>query len=240
MGGMATALHTPAAWPPPARDNRPLAVLVSGGPDSAILLAEALHSSAAVSPVYVEVGARWERTELAYLRRFLAAIAAPNLRALVVLAQPIADVYGAHWSLTGDGVPGSDSADDAVFLPGRNVLLLAKPLLWCHLNRVPAIATATLASNPFPDADDAFYDGFAGVVSRAVAGQVRVVRPYADLGLRKADVLRRGVGLPLEHTFSCLDPAGHLHCGRCNKCAERVLGFAQADLPDPTVYATNE
>ena len=227
----------PPPWPPPGRVDRPLAVLVSGGLDSAILLAEALRSYAHVHPVYVQVAALWEAVELAHLRRFLAAVAAPNLRPLVVLSQPVADVYGDHWSLSGEGVPASDSPDDAVFLPGRNVLLLAKPLLWCHLNRVPAIATAPLASNPFPDADAAFYDGFAGVVSRAVAGQVRVLRPYADLGLGKADVLRRGVGMPLCHTFSCLDPAGGLHCGRCNKCAERQHGFRDAGLPDPTTYA---
>jgi len=224
-------------WPPVDRVKCPLAVLVSGGLDSAILLAESLRSYAAVHPLYVQVAARWEAVELAYLRRFLAAVAAPNLRPLVVLSQPVADVYGEHWCLSGDGVPASDSPDDAVFLPGRNVLLLAKPLLWCHLNRVPAIATAPLASNPFPDADAAFYDGFAGVVSRAVAGQVRVLRPYADLGLGKADVLRRGVAMPLCHTFSCLDPVGGLHCGRCNKCAERQHGFRDAGLPDPTTYA---
>ena len=235
MPGMAPATPT---WPP-VPDAGPLAVLVSGGLDSAILLAEAVTAFAAVHPVYVRVGAHWEAVELAYLRRFLDAVAAPNLRPLTVLAQPIADVYGAHWSLTGDGVPASDSPDDAVFLPGRNVLLLAKPLLWCHLNRVPAIATAPLASNPFPDADAAFYDGFAGAVSRAVAGRVRVLRPYAELGLSKADVLRRGVGMPLRHTFSCIDPAGGLHCGRCNKCAERRHGFRDARLPDPTTYASS-
>jgi len=212
-------------------------VLVSGGADSAILLAEAVRGYAAVHPLYVRVGSHWEGVELAYLRRFLAAIAAPNLQPLTVLAQPVADVYGPHWSLTGDGVPAADSPDAAVFLPGRNVLLLAKPLLWCHLNGVPAVATAPLVTNPFPDADAAFYDGFASVVGRAVAGQVRVLRPYAELGLTKADVLRRGGGVPLRHTFSCIDPAGELHCGRCNKCGERRHGFRAAGLPDPTTYA---
>lgn len=233
MSLMATA---PPIWPPEP-DAGPLAVLVSGGLDSAILLAEALRAAPTVYPVYVQVGAHWEAVELAHLRRFLDAVAAPNLKPLTVLAQPVADVYGPHWSLTGDGVPASDSPDDAVFLPGRNVLLLAKPLLWCHLNGVPAIATAPLASNPFPDADAAFYDGFAGVVSHAVAGRVRVLRPYAVLGLTKADVLRRGVGVPLAHTFSCIDPAGESHCGRCNKCAERRHGFRAAGLSDPTTYA---
>jgi 7-cyano-7-deazaguanine synthase len=224
-------------WPPTSTTT-PLAVLVSGGLDSAILLGEAVRVYPAVHPIYVRVGSFWEPTEEAYLRRFLAALDAPNLYPLTVLEQPIADVYGSHWSLNGESTPGADSADEAVFLPGRNVLLLAKPILWCHLNGIREIATAPLVTNPFPDATDEFYDGIAGIVSRAVAGNVRVLRPYATLGLRKVDVMRRGRGMSLEETFSCIHPIGGLHCGECNKCAERQLGFAAAEMPDPTHYAT--
>jgi 7-cyano-7-deazaguanine synthase len=175
--------------------------------------------------------------EQEYLLRFLAAVAGPTLKPLTVLAQPVADLYGPHWSLTGKDVPALGTPDEDCFLPGRNVLLLAKPLLWCHLTGVPELATAPLGSNPFPDATPEFYDGFAGLVDRAVGGTVRVLRPYADLGLHKVDVLRRGAGMPLEHTFSCLRPAGGLHCGWCNKCGERRDGFRAAGLPDPTRYA---
>ncbi len=230
-------MTAPAAQPawPPARPGAPLAVLVSGGLDSAVLLAEAVRAYPIVFPLYVRAGLHWEPVEREYLDRFLAALRAPSLRPLHVLDEPIRDVYGDHWSVSGEGVPGADTPDDAVFLPGRNVLLLAKPLLWCHLNGVPEVATAPLNSNPFPDATPKFYDDFARVVSAAVAGGVRVLRPYSSL--HKVDVLRRGRGLPLEHTFSCLRPANGLHCGACNKCAERRAGFADAAMPDPTRYA---
>src|SRR4051812_25041981 len=101
-----------------------LAVLISGGLDSAILLGDAVRRGAVVHPLFVRCGLAWEPTELAYLRRYLAALAAPPLRALTVLDQPVADVYGPHWSVTGENVPGDDTPDDAVFLPGRNLLLL--------------------------------------------------------------------------------------------------------------------
>lgn len=223
-------------WPP-TDANRPLAVLASGGLDSAILLAEATRTYPAVYPVYVRVGSFWEPTEEDHLRRFLASLSTRTLHPLVVLSQPVADLYGSHWSLTGRDVPATDTPDEAVFLPGRNVLLFAKPLLWCALHDVPELATAPLASNPFPDATPEFYDGFAKLVGGAVGGSVRVLRPYADLGLHKADVLRRGTGLPLELTFSCLGPVHGLHCGRCNKCAERRAGFLAAGMRDPTNYA---
>ncbi|HYH65361.1 MAG TPA: 7-cyano-7-deazaguanine synthase [Urbifossiella sp.] len=226
----------PDAWPPPTADA-PLAVLVSGGLDSAVLLAEAARAYPAVVPIYVRVGMLWEDAERVHLDRFLAAVRTPALRPLVELDQPAADLYGGHWSVTGTDTPGATAAHDADFLPGRNVLLFAKPLLWCHLHRVPELATAPLGTNPFPDATPAFYDGLAAVVARGMnLPPVRILRPYARL--TKMDVLRRGLGFPLEHTFSCVRPVGMVPCGACIKCGERRAGFRAAGVPDPTVYAS--
>lgn len=105
-------------------DSRAVAVLVSGGLDSAILLGEIVRECAAVHPLYVRHGLYWEADELRHLGRFLDAIHRPALRPLQVLEMPVADLYGAHWSITGRNVPDADSPDAAVFLPGRNVLLL--------------------------------------------------------------------------------------------------------------------
>ena len=153
------------------------------------------------------------------------------------LEAPAGDLYGDHWSLTGKGVPDADTPDAAVYLPGRNVLLLAKAMLWCHLNGVPAVALAVLASNPFPDATPAFFRGYQEAVNLAVDGRVQVLRPYD--GMHKDEVIRRGQGLPLELTFSCNRPVDGLPCGGCNKCAERKQAFAQAGIPDKTRYAGN-
>jgi 7-cyano-7-deazaguanine synthase len=214
----------------------PLAVLVSGGADSAILLGESLGKNSAVYPLYVRCGLYWEAVELEHLRGFLAALATPALQPLVVLELPVSDLYASHWSLTGQGVPGADTPDDAVFLPGRNVLLLAKALLWCHLHTVPAVALAPLEGNPFPDATPAFFQAYQDIVNRAVGGAVRTLQPYR--GLSKAEVLRRGRHLPLERTFSCIRPVGGRHCGTCNKCSERRQAFAAAGIPDPTPYSS--
>jgi 7-cyano-7-deazaguanine synthase len=212
----------------------PLAVLVSGGLDSAIFVAEAARAYPEVHPLYVRQGLYWEAAERAHLRRFLEAVAGPALRPLRVLNMPVADLYGEHWSVTGRGVPDARSPDRAVFLPGRNVLLLAKALLWCHLHGVGAVALASLHSNPFPDATPAFFRAYQDVVNRAVGGRVEVLLPYA--GLRKVEVMRRGRGLPLGLTFSCLRPVGERHCGACNKCAERRQAFAAAGMDDPADY----
>jgi 7-cyano-7-deazaguanine synthase len=214
-----------------------LAVLVSGGLDSAILLAESLRDHAPVHPLYVRSQLAWEEVELRWLERFLDAIRGPALRPLHILELPVKDLYGQHWSITGRDVPAAGTTDEAVFLPGRNVLLLAKAMLWCHLKGVPAVALAVLASNPFPDATPGFFRDYQHAVNQAVGGHVQVLRPYD--GLHKDEVIRRGQGLPLELTFSCNRPVDGLPCGGCNKCAERKQAFAQAGLPDKTRYAGN-
>jgi 7-cyano-7-deazaguanine synthase len=46
----------------------------------------------------------------------------------------------------------------------------------------------------------------------------------------------RGKELPLHLTFSCINPTQGVHCGTCNKCAERRKGFRDAGLADDTAY----
>jgi 7-cyano-7-deazaguanine synthase len=220
----------------PTDRTAPLAVLVSGGVDSAVLVAEARDQYPAVYPLYVRCGLYWEKVELDHLREFLTAIESPALKPLAVLEMPVGDLYTAHWSLTGEGVPGADTPDDAVFLPGRNVLLLAKAMLWCHLRGAPALALAPLEANPFPDATPAFFASYQEVVNRAVGGCVQVWQPYR--GLSKREVLLRGRHLPLEKTFSCIRPVNRRHCGSCNKCAERRQAFAAAGVVDRTEYVS--
>lgn len=216
-------------------DHATVAVLISGGIDSAILLAELLQTHAAVHPLYIRCGMRWEQVEQSFLHRFLEALQCSALKPLQTLEMPVADLYGRHWSFEGAEVPDYDSADEAVYLPGRNVLLLAKALLWCHLHGVSQVAMAPLAANPFPDATPAFFSEFSAAVNRAVEGSVRVSIPYAQM--HKSEVMRRGLNLPLALTFSCINPSSEMHCGRCNKCAERRRAFMEAGLTDPTGYA---
>ena len=212
-----------------------VAVLASGGLDSAVLVAELLSQGRVAHPLYVRFGLAWEPVEEAHLRRFLDTLTKPAARPLVVLNSPIAEIYGSHWSVSSRDVPDERSADDAVYLPGRNLLLLAMPSVWCALHDVHTVALGTLKGNPFPDATPEFFEGFASLAHRAMGHSLEVITPFA--GLTKSDVLEMGRGLALQHTFSCIDPKGERHCGRCNKCAERRHAFSALQIEDLTNYA---
>src|ERR1700688_1435380 len=216
--------------------SRPLAVLTSGGVDTAVPTADLARQGWVVQPLYIRLGLAWEAAEETHLRRFLDTLPA-KLRPLplVVPNLPIADVYGAHWSVSGADVPDDTTPDSAVYLPGRNLLLLAKSTVWCVLNGVEAIALGTLKGNPFADSGPEFLSLFGSLVQLGLDRPLEVRTPFA--GLTKAQVLELGRDLVLEHTFSCIAPVAAHHCGRCNKCAERRDGFAGAGIEDRTLYA---
>lgn len=209
-------------------------MLVSGGLDSAVALAEAMREGPVV-PMFVRSGLVWEPAEMYWLERFLQTIGAPPL---VVLDVPVEELYGAHWSLTGDEPPGAESPDEAVYLAGRNLLLLSKAGVWAAEAGCASIVMGPLAANPFPDGTRAFFDAMGLAIGLAMGrgGPLPIETPLA--GLTKAEVVCRAAGLPVEFTFSCLAPTpDHRHCGACNKCAERKKGFSEAGVADPTEYA---
>ncbi len=222
----------------PQRSAPRIGLLFSGGLDSSILLGHLLRQGHRVQPFYVRSDLVWEPAELRAARRFLGELAPQFpacLEPLVVLELPLADVYQAHWSVTGRDPPDGSSPDDAVYLPGRNAILLVKAAVWCRLHGIDGLALGVLASNPFADATPAFFEQFQRASNTALAANLQVLRPFAHL--TKAQVMELGRGLPLQATFSCIAPRDGVHCGQCNKCAERRSAFRLLDLPDPTRYA---
>ena len=226
----------------PGKDGqeRPVAVLCSGGLDSAVLLAHQTRE-ARVHPVYVRAGLAWEPREQTVLSRLLAAAPfAGRVEPLARLDAPMRDLYAqAHWAVRGMP-PAFDTPDSDVYLEGRNVTLLAKVGLLCAQRRIGVIALGPLTGNPFPDATPAFFHAMARALSLGLDHEVRIVSPFGHF--TKAEVIRLGVelGVPFELTLSCMGPSGERHCGRCSKCRERLQAFDAAGVVDPAEYATTK
>lgn len=216
---------------------RTVAVLFSGGLDSAVLVAEAARD-AAVQPIYISVGLAWEAEELRMAERLLAAGAyGPRVRPMVSLRFDMRDVYSdAHWAVRGEA-PAFDTPDEDVYLEGRNIVLLSKAAVFMARASIARVLVGPLAGNPFPDATPAFFEEMGRALSTGLGTPIRIDAPL--LAMRKADVIRRGrtLGVPFELTLSCMQPRDMRHCGRCSKCRERRDAFREAGVEDPTEYA---
>jgi 7-cyano-7-deazaguanine synthase len=219
---------------PPRNDA--ICVLTSGGLDSGVLIAELAKEYRTVQPVYVRCGLFWEQAERYWLQRFLKKLRGvySHIQPLKILSMDLREIYGDHWSLTGKNVPDYHSADFEVYLPGRNIILLAKTAVFCVLSDIPTIATAPLSANPFPDGTPQFYQRIQDVLSEGMATQLALRIPFRQL--TKGEVIRIGRDLPLELTFSCICPKDRLHCGECGKCAERIKAFHAVGIEDRTMY----
>jgi 7-cyano-7-deazaguanine synthase len=222
------------------------AVLCSAGLDSAVLVAH-LAQTAPVLPIYVRAGLAWEDAEQAALADLLAApvyrgdAAESRVSPAVTLALDMRDVYPVtHWAVTGTP-PAYDTPDEDVYIVGRNVVLLSKAAILCACRKISRIAIGPLAGNPFPDATPEFFATMGRALTLGLAHEVAIEAPFREW--EKSQVIARGVelGVPLEHTLSCMNPimTGHafVHCGACSKCRERREAFAEAGVTDHTAYA---
>ena len=188
-----------------------------------------------VTPIYVRKGLAWEDAEHAALLAFVKALGNPNVKPVTTLSVPVRQIYGRHWSVTGQDVPSYDAPDGAVYLPGRNVLLLGLTAVWCSIHGVSRISIGTLGGNPFSDATPAFFESFASVLSQGLGHRILVEAPYR--GGSKSQLIRTHSHLPLELSLTCIAPSGGKHCGNCNKCRERREAFVEAGVEDKTAYA---
>jgi 7-cyano-7-deazaguanine synthase len=215
-----------------------VAVLCSGGLDSAVLVAHQARA-ARVQPIYVAAGLAWERDERAAIAGLFDGTSfADRILPLVPLELPARDIYPPnHWALRGEA-PAYDTPDEDVYLAGRNLMLLSKAGVYCAGAGLHRIAIGPLAGNPFPDATPEFFAAMATALSLGLAHTIDIVAPLS--ALHKSDVIRLGVelGVPLERSLSCMSPREGRHCGLCSKCRERRDAFAEAGVADPTAYAS--
>lgn len=221
------------------------AVLFSGGLDSAVLVADAAANprwsrGGGVQSIYVSVGFAWEREERAMAARLFASPAFAHVPPPVELRFDMRDVFAAdHWAVRGHA-PAFDTPDEDVYIHGRNVILLSKAAVYVSSRAADrggaTLLLGTLGGNPFADATPEFFAAQARALSLGLALPIAIEAPFA--GLRKSDVIRRGLelGVPLELTLSCMQPAEGRHCGACSKCRERRDAFDEAGVEDPAPW----
>jgi len=231
---------------------RRIAVLASGGIDSTVLAFKLAQEGHQIYLVFVRAGHPWEEAELSALGKILKAMDERhpgnpyNLYGPKVLLLPMEDVYRREdWSLSGKNVPDDRAPDAAVEILGRNIVLLSKTAIYCALEGIPAMAIGSLAGNPFPDASPEFFKLGSAWFNMGLRTKLEVLAPFRDLS--KDRVIKIGVelGIPLEFTLTCNNPQqissdAWIHCGHCNKCAERARGFEKAGVEDKTLYQRRE
>ncbi len=220
---------------------RKAVVLVSGGLDSATVLAMARAQGFDCHALSFDYGQR-HRCELVAAERVARSLGAVEHRTFTLdLRQfggsALTDDAIAVPSAPGEGIP-------VTYVPARNTVFLSLTLAWAEVLGAGDIFIGVNAVDysGYPDCRPEFIAAFEHMANLATRAAVegRHLTLHAPLiQLSKAEIIRAGTALGVDYgqTLSCYAPddAGRA-CGVCDSCRLRAAGFAAAGLPDPTPY----
>ena len=223
---------------------KPAVVLLSGGLDSATVLAIARDRGFAAHALSFRYGQR-HAVELAAAARLAAALGAAAHRiADVDLTWIGGSALTADIAVPKDRDPAAMTDIPITYVPARNTLFLSFALAWAEVLGAADIfiGVNVYDYSGYPDCRPEFLSAFehlARLATKAgVSGQALSV--HAPLvSMSKAEIIKEGIrlGVPYELTHSCYDPdTSGAACGRCDACVLRMKGFSEAAVPDPTRY----
>lgn len=222
-------------------------VLVSGGLDSATVLAIARHEGYELFALSFDYGQR-HRFELEAAEKICAASGVQrhqvfelNLRAFGGSALTD-DVDVPKDRSTGE----MESGIPVTYVPARNTIFLSIALGWAEVMGACDlfIGVNAVDYSGYPDCRPEFIRAFENLADLATKSGVEDVEHWHVhtplISLSKAEIIRQGIQLGVDYslTHSCYDPdpAGR-SCGRCDSCRLRLKGFAEAGISDPLEYA---
>lgn len=209
-------------------------ILLSGGIDSAVLLAHEIKCGRAPGVcVTFDYGQRQARPECDAARR-------------------VATYYGvrhAHYNFpykpTGNcltdpamrvpvNLPVSDTAHDAAIIPNRNLILVAAAAGYtAWMGRVDEVVIGVHKSDQegggYPDCKPAFVEAADKVLKLSCGAGVRA--PLADCTKKYIIEYGRRLKVPFDLTWSCFN-GGPKPCGQCVACQVREKALATPELAD--------
>jgi 7-cyano-7-deazaguanine synthase len=220
---------------------KPAVVLVSGGLDSATVLAIAVARGWNCHALSVDYGQR-HRSELAAAAQVARSLGAADHR---VVGVDLASFGGSALTDAAIPVPRSASAGIPVtYVPARNTILLALALAYAEVTESDAIFTGANAVDysGYPDCRPEYMAAFgrlANLATRRAVEGAPIAIECPIIAMRKDEIVRQGheLGVDFALTVSCYqaDAAGRA-CGACDACRLRREGFERAGLADPTRY----
>ncbi len=131
------------------------------------------------------------------------------------------------------------------YVPARNTIFLSYALAVCEVNKTGDIFIGVnwVDYSGYPDCRPEYIKAFENTANLAtkisVTGEIKfkIHTPLIKMSKKNIIISANKIGVPLELTHSCYDPAGDLACGACDSCILRKKGFLKAGIKDPAQYA---
>ncbi len=224
---------------------RKAVVLLSGGLDSATVLAMARRQGYACRALSVDYGQR-HRVELEAAVRVARALGAVEHKTVRV---DLTAFGGSALTDHSIAVPTQDARKDGIpvtYVPARNTIMLSLALAWAEVLGAQDLFFGANAVDysGYPDCRPEYMRAFermANLATKAAVEGGRLTLHTPIIAMSKAKIIEQGVQLGVDYglTVSCYQAdAESRACGVCDSCRLRCAGFAAAGVPDPTRYYT--
>ena len=219
-------------------------ILVSGGLDSATVLAMAKDEGYVCYAVSFDYGQR-HSAELDAAKSVAAAAGVKEHRIVTI---DLSQFGGSALTDEAIDVPEANASEEAIpitYVPARNTVFLSLALAWSEVLGASDIFVGVNAVDysGYPDCRPAFisaYEHMANLATRAGVEESKLTVHAPLIDLTKAEIVQQGTVLGVDYslTVSCYqaDETGAA-CGVCDSCFLRREGFANAGIADPTRYA---
>jgi 7-cyano-7-deazaguanine synthase len=219
-------------------------VLLSGGMDSCVCTAIAIHAHGAENVALLHAG-YGQRTQQRERQAFdsIADFYGVTQR-LVVQLDHFRAIGGSALTDANIAVPenplGSNTVEIPVtYVPFRNAHFLSVAVSWAEVLGAHHIYIGAVAedSSGYPDCRPEYYRVFQELIRVGTRPETQIAITTPVISLKKSAIIGKGIelGAPLHLTWSCYQNE-HLACGVCDSCLLRLRAFAEAGLCDPISY----
>lgn len=212
-------------------------VILSGGMDSAVVLAWALHNKLDVGAVNFSYGSKHNAQE----RLRAVALTSHYKVPLTLVDLPFINLHFKSDLLNSGGpIPeGHYAADNmkSTVVPFRNGILLSIAAGLAKSQDYDSIAYGAHTGDHaiYPDCRPEFLASIQEAIREGTDNGISVLAPF--MSIDKGEILAHGLamGVPFHLTYTCY-AGGTKHCGKCGSCTERLEAFAKCNVVDPVPY----
>ncbi len=219
--------------------TRDTLLIASGGMDSTTMLYE--YAERIALAVTFNYGSNHNAREIECARYNCERL---GIKLLVIDLPFIGKLFNSSLLSGADAIPDGRYDDEnmrSTVVPFRNGIMLAIAAGIAESEGLTRLMMANHSGDHaiYPDCRPEFAAAMSGAIAAGTYEHIVLDTPYTNIS--KTDIARRGaaLGIDYSHTYSCYR-GGARHCGTCGTCTERRQAFAEAGIPDPTEYISEQ
>ena len=212
-------------------------IILSGGMDSATLLAKMHREGSAIQTLTFDYGSKHNKMEIGCAEKLAQHYKVPHQ---IIKLPFINELFKSDLLKSGGKIPEGHYEDKimrSTVVPFRNGIMLSIAVGYAESIGFETVAIGNHSGDHaiYPDCRSTFIGWMNQAAIQGTYAAISIYSPFIQI--TKSHIVKIGdrLGILYEKTYSCYQ-GGEIHCGKCGTCIERKEAFKEAGVKDPTTY----